>query len=939
MGRPRRLGSTALCLALRRDALWVRHRLRRRSPARHVPAAAACPRVSPAASFPGRHRARVRARHLPRGLRPRTTAATTTSAASRSSGTTSTRPSPSTSVARSSRTSPSSSATVGIHTHGDGVMHIHPFSQLGVGANATLGRYLKDARDEGGLEVCLSNSKLDYLGDDTKEGDTKCDGVKDPILRLAYWDDVPDEPRQAGGHHRRLQRRADHRRRRWHHGLLRRPQCRHPAAGDRRQARRARCQRTAATPPDSDGTSTTAPPTAPPPRCPPTAPAPRRRPTRPLHHHRRSLGSAVQAVVLVGRLRHPAASAHAHHAQADAAGGQPADDRARARAPGRPRGRRGPPSPSATGPTPSPTPTRTDAAPAWSCTTRWSPSHATPPARSGSPPHDAGIAERFVVVNGDVLTDLDSPRLVARHDAAGAEGTLALHRVADPSAFGVVPTEADGRVIGFVEKPPPGEAPTDLINAGTYVLEPSVLDRIAAGVPVNVERVTFPAMVADGSALRVRRRLVLDRRGDPGHLPPGQPRPPRRHARARPSAASHPTRLGGRQGHAVVGRRRRAGGRGRRGRGFGAAARRARSVQARWCELDRRRRSSVRVRSPSNADVVLGDDARSRGRVLSGRVPEAPGEGARHRRRRLHRLHARRPAAGRGAQRRRGRRPVQRRPWPTWPRPAPTATTSSRSTRSTSAGVGGRPDRPARARGGLPPRRAGRRAGVRGPSRPRRRASTSSAASTCSRALARPAPARSCSPPAAAPSTASRTRRELPVKESHPQQPLSPYGVAKRVVTDYLNAYRELYELEYTSLALANVYGPRQDPHGEAGVVAIFAGLLLAGKAVHDLRRRRPDPRLRLRRRRGRRLRAGRRPGQRPAVQHRHRRRDLGQRALRHDGRRRPACRASPPGPGPPRRAGPQRPRPRSGQAPPRLGARGPTCATGVAEVLAYFRG
>ena len=71
---------------------------------------------------------------------------------------------------------------------------------------------------------------------------------------------------------------------------------------------------------------------------------------------------------------------------------------------------------------------------------------------------------------------------------------------------------------------------------------------------------------------------------------------------------------------------------------------------------------------------------------------------------------------------------------------------------------------------------------------------------------------------------------ELPVKESHPQQPLSPYGIAKRVVTDYLNAYRELYELEYTSLALANVYGPRQDPHGEAGVVAIFAGLLLAGE-------------------------------------------------------------------------------------------------------------
>ncbi|MBL8777959.1 MAG: GDP-mannose 4,6-dehydratase [Acidimicrobiales bacterium] len=71
---------------------------------------------------------------------------------------------------------------------------------------------------------------------------------------------------------------------------------------------------------------------------------------------------------------------------------------------------------------------------------------------------------------------------------------------------------------------------------------------------------------------------------------------------------------------------------------------------------------------------------------------------------------------------------------------------------------------------------------------------------------------------------------ELPVKESHPQQPLSPYGVAKKVVGDYLFAYRALHDLEYTALALANVYGPRQDPHGEAGVVAIFTGRLLAGE-------------------------------------------------------------------------------------------------------------
>jgi UDP-glucose 4-epimerase len=70
----------------------------------------------------------------------------------------------------------------------------------------------------------------------------------------------------------------------------------------------------------------------------------------------------------------------------------------------------------------------------------------------------------------------------------------------------------------------------------------------------------------------------------------------------------------------------------------------------------------------------------------------------------------------------------------------------------------------------------------------------------------------------------------LPVKESHPQAPLSPYGITKRVGFDYLNVYRQLHGLEFTALALANVYGPRQDPRGEAGVVAVFASRLLAGE-------------------------------------------------------------------------------------------------------------
>jgi len=71
---------------------------------------------------------------------------------------------------------------------------------------------------------------------------------------------------------------------------------------------------------------------------------------------------------------------------------------------------------------------------------------------------------------------------------------------------------------------------------------------------------------------------------------------------------------------------------------------------------------------------------------------------------------------------------------------------------------------------------------------------------------------------------------DLPVTEAMPLNPLSPYGITKRVFSDYLNAYRELYQLEFTSLALGNVYGPRQDPHGEAGVVSIFAAKLLAGQ-------------------------------------------------------------------------------------------------------------
>ncbi|MGH9186204.1 MAG: sugar phosphate nucleotidyltransferase [Acidimicrobiales bacterium] len=112
---------------------------------------------------------------------------------------------------------------------------------------------------------------------------------------------------------------------------------------------------------------------------------------------------------------------------------------------------------------------------------------------------DAGITGRFLVVNGDVLTDLDVSALIEFHDEAGAEATIALHEVDDPSRFGVVPTDDAGRVVAFVEKPALAEAPTRMINAGTYVLEPTVVERIPGGRRVSIERETFPSLAADGT--------------------------------------------------------------------------------------------------------------------------------------------------------------------------------------------------------------------------------------------------------------------------------------------------------------------------------------------------------------------------------------------------------------------------------------------------------
>jgi hypothetical protein len=86
---------------------------------------------------------------------------------------------------------PTFESSVGIHTHADGVIHIHPFSQLGVGANATLGRFVDDAQ-EAGLDFTLTGSKIEFQGETAEEGVTECEGVDDPQLRMAYWENVQD---------------------------------------------------------------------------------------------------------------------------------------------------------------------------------------------------------------------------------------------------------------------------------------------------------------------------------------------------------------------------------------------------------------------------------------------------------------------------------------------------------------------------------------------------------------------------------------------------------------------------------------------------------------------------------------------------------------------------------------------------------------------------
>jgi mannose-1-phosphate guanylyltransferase len=108
------------------------------------------------------------------------------------------------------------------------------------------------------------------------------------------------------------------------------------------------------------------------------------------------------------------------------------------------------------------------------------------------------LDERFLMLNGDVLTDIDLTAQIAQHEATGATGTLALVPVPDPTNYGLVRLHADNAVREFVEKPSADQIDTNLISAGAYVLERSIVDMIEPDRGVSIEREIWPRLVGDG---------------------------------------------------------------------------------------------------------------------------------------------------------------------------------------------------------------------------------------------------------------------------------------------------------------------------------------------------------------------------------------------------------------------------------------------------------
>jgi mannose-1-phosphate guanylyltransferase len=120
------------------------------------------------------------------------------------------------------------------------------------------------------------------------------------------------------------------------------------------------------------------------------------------------------------------------------------------------------------------------------------------------------LDDRFLMLNGDVLTDIDISAQIAQHTSTGAVATLALVPVEDPSNYGLVRLDADNAVLGFVEKPSPDQIDTNNISAGCYVLERSVLDLLEPDTPASIERDVFPRLVGAGLYGHVSHGYWLD---------------------------------------------------------------------------------------------------------------------------------------------------------------------------------------------------------------------------------------------------------------------------------------------------------------------------------------------------------------------------------------------------------------------------------------------
>ncbi len=108
------------------------------------------------------------------------------------------------------------------------------------------------------------------------------------------------------------------------------------------------------------------------------------------------------------------------------------------------------------------------------------------------------LGDRFLVLNGDVLCDLDLTALISQHERTDARATIALYPVEDPTGYGLVHRQEDGEITEFLEKPEPDQIDTDEINAGAYLLERSVLDEIPPGRAVSIEREVFPLLIGNG---------------------------------------------------------------------------------------------------------------------------------------------------------------------------------------------------------------------------------------------------------------------------------------------------------------------------------------------------------------------------------------------------------------------------------------------------------